>query len=83
MLVAVVKYRSSLVQPRLGLCSNFLARRDAGQSVRVWVGRGTFSFPKENETKKQPLIMVGPGTGVAPFRWVFSWGEFVSTNRYI
>ena len=36
-------------------------------SIPVWVKKGTMSFPKSPET---PVIMVGPGTGVAPFRGV-------------
>lgn len=31
----------------------------------LWVKKGTLKFPKEKDT---PVIMVGPGTGVAPFR---------------
>lgn len=31
----------------------------------LWVKKGTMKFPKEKDT---PVIMVGPGTGVAPFR---------------
>lgn len=33
--------------------------------VPLWVKRGTLKFP---EDKDIPVIMVGPGTGVAPFR---------------
>jgi len=35
-----------------------------GSHVPVWVRRGAFNFPKE----PTPVLMVGPGTGVAPFR---------------
>lgn len=33
--------------------------------VPLWVKKGTLKFPKDKDT---PVIMVGPGTGVAPFR---------------
>lgn len=33
--------------------------------VPLWVKSGTLKFP---EDKDSPVIMVGPGTGVAPFR---------------
>lgn len=37
--------------------------------VPVWVDRGAFRLPPDEST---PLLMVGPGTGVAPFR-SFCW----------
>lgn len=36
--------------------------------VPLWVKKGTLKFPVEKDT---PVIMVGPGTGVAPFRSAF------------
>lgn len=33
--------------------------------VPIWINKGTFSFPAPNAA---PIVMVGPGTGVAPFR---------------
>lgn len=33
--------------------------------VPLWVKKGSLKFPKEKHT---PVIMVGPGTGVSPFR---------------
>ncbi|MEQ2167034.1 hypothetical protein GOODEAATRI_000087, partial [Goodea atripinnis] len=67
-LVAVVLYRSKLFKPRRGLCSSWLASLDPEQGevrVPLWVKKGSLRFPKELET---PVILVGPGTGVAPFR---------------
>ncbi|XP_049637934.1 NADPH-dependent diflavin oxidoreductase 1 [Suncus etruscus] len=67
-LVAVVQYQTRLKEPRRGLCSTWLASLDPTQgAVRVplWVRPGSLTFPKTPDT---PVIMVGPGTGVAPFR---------------
>ncbi|XP_056874535.1 NADPH-dependent diflavin oxidoreductase 1 isoform X5 [Takifugu flavidus] len=67
-LVAVVRYKTKLFKPRRGLCSTWLASLDPIQGetyVPLWVKKGTMKFPKDKDI---PVIMVGPGTGVAPFR---------------
>ncbi|KAF7486887.1 NADPH-dependent diflavin oxidoreductase 1 isoform X7 [Marmota monax] len=67
-LVAVVQYRTRLKEPRRGLCSSWLASLDPKKGpvqVPLWVRPGGLAFP---ETPDTPVIMVGPGTGVAPFR---------------
>lgn len=52
---------------RLGVCSTFLGGRVApGDKLRVYVQKAQhFALPEDPKT---PIIMVGPGTGVAPFR---------------
>jgi len=64
LLVAVVHYRSSLKTPRIGLCSSWLSGLDEGAMVPLWLRPGAFKFPPLTV----PVVMVGPGTGVAPFR---------------
>ncbi|XP_013884668.1 NADPH-dependent diflavin oxidoreductase 1 [Austrofundulus limnaeus] len=67
-LVAVVQYRTKLHRPRRGLCSSWLASLDPQQgevSVPLWVKKGSLRFPTDPDT---PVVLVGPGTGVAPFR---------------
>src|SRR5437764_4061044 len=52
---------------RLGLASTFLAERiKPGEQVKVYVQKAHgFALPQDPKT---PIIMIGPGTGVAPFR---------------
>ena len=52
---------------RLGLASTFLAERiNPGDELKVYVQKAHgFALPQDPNT---PIIMVGPGTGVAPFR---------------
>ncbi|KAJ7308071.1 hypothetical protein JRQ81_008576 [Phrynocephalus forsythii] len=67
-LVAVVHYKTLLSKPRRGLCSTWLAslepQNDAAR-VPLWVKQGSLTFPADRLT---PVVMIGPGTGVAPFR---------------
>lgn len=51
---------------RKGVASTFLADRAAGVDIPIFVQHSKhFHVPENGDT---PLIMVGPGTGVAPFR---------------
>ncbi|MCL4145024.1 UNVERIFIED_CONTAM: hypothetical protein GTU68_001850, partial [Idotea baltica] len=66
-LMAVVKYSTILKRPRVGLCSNWLAGLSPGSIVPLWIKSGTLNFPEPTK-KCPPVVMIGPGTGCAPFR---------------
>jgi sulfite reductase (NADPH) flavoprotein alpha-component len=63
--VGIVRYES-LGRERGGVCSTFLADRCEGKTLGVFVHTNkAFRMPEDDAT---PIIMVGPGTGIAPFR---------------
>ena len=64
-LVAVVNYKTVLKRPRLGLCTNWLKELSVGSNVWISHKKGTLTFPSDCS---KPVIMIGPGTGCAPFR---------------
>jgi sulfite reductase (NADPH) flavoprotein alpha-component len=52
---------------RLGVCSTFLGGRIApGDKIKVYVQKAQHFALPDDPTK--PIIMIGPGTGIAPFR---------------
>jgi sulfite reductase (NADPH) flavoprotein alpha-component len=93
--VSVLRYRGSDGGPRGGVATTFLADRAAGSPVPVFLQRSPHFRPPEDATI--PMIMVGPGTGIAPFRgflqerralghtgrnWLFFGDQHRSENFY-
>lgn len=80
---------------RHGVCSTYLADHAAGDEVGIYVQKSrSFRPPSDPGT---PMIMVGPGTGIAPFRaflherralghtgpnWLFFGEQHAATDFY-
>ena len=63
--VAAVRYGTD-GRERRGVCSTFLADRVGESKVGIFVSKNkAFRVPADDTA---PMIMVGPGTGIAPFR---------------
>lgn len=66
LLIAIVKYRTVIKRIRQGICTRYVAALEPGQEISVTLQRGGLGVTKA-ETQK-PVVMIGPGTGVAPMR---------------
>lgn len=82
-------------RPRRGVCSTYLADAAAQDGIGIFVQKANhFRPPSEPDT---PMIMVGPGTGIAPFRgflqerrasghtgpnWLFFGEQHAATDFY-
>ncbi|MGE7385259.1 molybdopterin-dependent oxidoreductase [Streptomyces sp. NPDC004126] len=63
--VSVVRYGNGFGRDRKGVCSTYLADCADDGPVQVYVQRSPHFRPPADPAT--PMIMVGPGTGVAPF----------------
>jgi NADPH-ferrihemoprotein reductase len=61
-----------------GVCSNHLASLKVGDKVRVFNRSSTFRLPKD---PAKPILMVGPGTGIAPFRALLQERSYQKTKN--
>jgi NADPH-ferrihemoprotein reductase len=63
-----------------GLCSNFLKRliHTGSQSCKMFVRESSFRLPKSLST---PIIMIGPGSGIAPMRALLQERKFLAAKE--
>ena len=74
---ALLTFTTPWKRKRMGVCSTFLSLLPQSKGdeplattvyVSVYVRRGGFTLPKTVGWGGPPLLMIGPGTGVAPLR---------------
>ncbi|XP_059488466.1 NADPH--cytochrome P450 reductase [Neocloeon triangulifer] len=62
---ALVRYETPTGRTVNGVATSWLAKKALGEKIPVFVRRSAFRLPTRPQT---PVVMVGPGTGIAPFR---------------
>lgn len=63
LVVAIVEYKTIIRKIRRGLCTRWLKSLNTGDEILYSVQKSSFKYDD-----KQPIIMVAPGTGVAPMK---------------
>lgn len=63
--VALVRYTTPLKRVKEGVCSRYLGELVPGRTVALRIKQGSIRLPKD---PLLPIICIGPGTGIAPFR---------------
>ncbi|KAF2420294.1 NADPH dependent diflavin oxidoreductase-like protein 1 [Tothia fuscella] len=66
LLIAIVKYKTIIKRIREGVCTRYISTLTPGQNITVTLQKGGLN-PRRADLEK-PVIMIGPGTGVAPMR---------------
>ena len=61
----MVEYKTRIKEMRRGVCSRWLGQLPVGTRFPFSIVSGTLRLPAAPST---PMILVGPGTGVAPIR---------------
>ena len=73
-LAGVCRHMAADGKMQSGLCSGYLAELSPGKTARVFVHENEHFRPPEDDDAA--MIMIGPGTGVAPFRAFLEEREF-------
>lgn len=68
LLIAIVKYRTVIRKIRQGLCSRYITSLSPDTILNVKLNRGTSFFARIRSEPMSPLLLLCPGTGVAPAR---------------
>jgi sulfite reductase alpha subunit-like flavoprotein len=66
LVIALVKYRTVLKKIRQGLCSRYMTSLRPPTRIRITFQRG--GFPDADTLVSKPILMIAPGTGLAPMR---------------
>ena len=80
LLVAIVRYKTVIKKIREGVCTRYLASLAEGSSLNVTLQKGSLGVSEAQV--KRPLVLIGPGTGIAPIRSLI-WERLQVAHRIV
>eukprot|EP01084_Bolivina_argentea_P123865 219496_1 len=88
--VALVEYETPLKRKRKGLCSKYISSipfidmncdKNINIKIPIWIEKGSFKFKNKNDFLERNILMIGPGTGIAPFRSMCQYRYYLMNNN--
>lgn len=73
--VAIVEYTTIIRRVRKGLCTNWLKFLKVGDTISISIINNNLKLPNSD------MILVGPGTGIAPIRSIIQYNNSLSDSE--
>ena len=77
--VAIIMYKTPWGRIKSGVASAWFQKLEIGSSLLLYIKRGVFRIPTNPDT---PLVLIGPGTGIAPLRGIIYERSSSSNHLY-
>ncbi|KAI1133625.1 riboflavin synthase domain-like protein [Nemania abortiva] len=81
LVVALIKYKTVLRKTRHGLCSRYIASLPSGTPINLSFRQ--HNIPDEITDPHTPLIIIAPGTGIAPIRTLLHDRATMGNNKEV
>ncbi|KAK6504412.1 NAPDH-dependent diflavin reductase [Arthrobotrys conoides] len=86
LLIAIVKYRTVIKRIRRGMCTRYISSLTPGNTLNATITKGGLGTSSSSTSHKihhsTPVILIGPGTGVAPMR-AMVWERMIGVSKYV